>query len=387
MAKGLKPKRQRAERKSKVSTGFELPADTERPRYEVLVDELRKQIASGRLAPGDAVPSVRQLVRDLGVSYTTVTRGLRTLVEQGVLEARVGSGTRVAMRREKRAIGLLGLVKYADMMKSAYMVRALEQFQRLIIQSHRTVLYRHVSPDVKLHDEFDRFQLVDGVVLLGNVLDLGSGRSKAEVEQLTASGTPMVGLGASAVPGLACFDSDNEGDSYRMTEWLIRQGHQRIAFLYMDLVSYKGATSRRLVGVRMALKENKVKLGEEYFLAGSVEEQIQGLLKLKDPPTAVFVVSGIHRFTDIYNALKGTPIELGEKVLVAAYDENFWRQIVPFGIRHIRVDQPLDAIVDRAFDSLEMMIVKPGYVPESIEERARFVEVTREGDMRALKMG
>jgi GntR family transcriptional regulator/MocR family aminotransferase len=55
-----------------------------------------EDIASGRLAPGTALPPSRTLADALGISRWVVTEAYGHLVSKGVLEARTGSATRVA---------------------------------------------------------------------------------------------------------------------------------------------------------------------------------------------------------------------------------------------------------------------------------------------------
>lgn len=53
-------------------------------------------VSSGRLGPGAALPSVRDLAETLGVAPMTVSKVYADLKESGLVEARVGSGTFVA---------------------------------------------------------------------------------------------------------------------------------------------------------------------------------------------------------------------------------------------------------------------------------------------------
>jgi DNA-binding transcriptional MocR family regulator len=56
-------------------------------------------------APGSRLPSVRELMRSLGVSPVTVQRALDTLVQAGVIEARPGLGTFVRGQAERKSQG------------------------------------------------------------------------------------------------------------------------------------------------------------------------------------------------------------------------------------------------------------------------------------------
>ena len=66
------------------------------PPYEQLRKQFTDLIASGVLAPGDRVPPLRQLARDLGLAVGTVARTYRELEAEGLLVSRRGGGTRVA---------------------------------------------------------------------------------------------------------------------------------------------------------------------------------------------------------------------------------------------------------------------------------------------------
>ena len=67
----------------------------ERP-VEAVTRALRDEIAQGSLAPGDRLPSERELGRTLGYSRQTVRRALAELVAAGRVTVRRGQGTYVA---------------------------------------------------------------------------------------------------------------------------------------------------------------------------------------------------------------------------------------------------------------------------------------------------
>jgi DNA-binding transcriptional regulator YhcF (GntR family) len=62
-------------------------------------------VAQGALPPGAAVPSVRDLARDLGVNPATVSKAYQGLCDGGVLEVRRGAGTFVSGSPPARARG------------------------------------------------------------------------------------------------------------------------------------------------------------------------------------------------------------------------------------------------------------------------------------------
>ena len=67
-----------------------------RPVYRQIVDEIQRSVAVGILKPGEALPAVRQLARELKVNPNTVQHAYRTLEQEGVVIVRRGIGTFVA---------------------------------------------------------------------------------------------------------------------------------------------------------------------------------------------------------------------------------------------------------------------------------------------------
>jgi DNA-binding FadR family transcriptional regulator len=65
-------------------------------RYEQIAERLNADIRSGLLAPGERLPSERDLARSLEVSRASVREAIAALQLQGVVETRAGAGTFVA---------------------------------------------------------------------------------------------------------------------------------------------------------------------------------------------------------------------------------------------------------------------------------------------------
>ena len=63
------------------------------PLYHQVYSAITDAIRSGRLRPGDRLPTERQFCEQLEVSRATVRRALGQLVEEGIVEAQVGRGS------------------------------------------------------------------------------------------------------------------------------------------------------------------------------------------------------------------------------------------------------------------------------------------------------
>ena len=69
------------------------------PLFAQVVAAVRQGVATGRLSPGDKLPSVRELARELVINPNTIAKAYDALEAEGVTHSRHGAGTFVAERR------------------------------------------------------------------------------------------------------------------------------------------------------------------------------------------------------------------------------------------------------------------------------------------------
>jgi GntR family transcriptional regulator len=74
-----------------------------RPVYLQIAAAIKEQIQKGMMKPGDELPSVRDLARDLDINLHTARHAYQLLREQGVVQLRLGSRARIAPLREAPA--------------------------------------------------------------------------------------------------------------------------------------------------------------------------------------------------------------------------------------------------------------------------------------------
>lgn len=70
--------------------------------YERIAEEIRHEIMSGRLKRGDSLPTISQLRTRFGVTQTTITRALRLLESEVLIERPTGRPWRVAIETGRR---------------------------------------------------------------------------------------------------------------------------------------------------------------------------------------------------------------------------------------------------------------------------------------------
>ena len=74
-------------------TTFEVDSRSPTPIYAQLDRAIRAAIATGKIAPGFQLPTVRQMAVDLAVNANTVARVYAQLERDGILETQRGVGT------------------------------------------------------------------------------------------------------------------------------------------------------------------------------------------------------------------------------------------------------------------------------------------------------
>ena len=66
---------------------------SELPIYAQIKEQLKEQILSGQIAEGTALPSIRQLAKEIGVSVITTTRAYSDLEAEGFIATMQGKGS------------------------------------------------------------------------------------------------------------------------------------------------------------------------------------------------------------------------------------------------------------------------------------------------------
>ena len=69
---------------------------TNRPVYQQIIDQVKRDIALGKIRPGDKLFTVRELAAELAINPNTIAKAYRQLEKDGVIVTRPGAGAFVA---------------------------------------------------------------------------------------------------------------------------------------------------------------------------------------------------------------------------------------------------------------------------------------------------
>jgi len=123
---------------------------------------------------------------------------------------------------------------------------------------------------------------------------------------------------------------DDYGGGYLMTNYLIHQGHKRIAFL-ADEAKPKGVDLMRLNGYKTALSENGISFKDEDFIPISFRKQTRHNIlwefsqnRIKNY-TALFFASDLYA-CDAIHLFQSQGIRVPEDVSVVGFDDNHYSE-------------------------------------------------------------
>lgn len=107
------------------STLFQLDSGSGVPFYRQIQDQILAAIATGALAAGDRLPTVRSLAVDLQVNPNTVARAYKELEIRNVLTTQQGTGTFVSRKEVSR--DELERQRQLDQLMDEFLARATRQ--------------------------------------------------------------------------------------------------------------------------------------------------------------------------------------------------------------------------------------------------------------------
>jgi GntR family transcriptional regulator len=85
--------------KPKPAISFSLDPANGAPIYRQIIQQIEYAILSGRMHPGDRLPTIRSLAVELRINPNTIARAYSELEIRGILVTQVGNGTFVSDKK------------------------------------------------------------------------------------------------------------------------------------------------------------------------------------------------------------------------------------------------------------------------------------------------
>lgn len=75
---------------------FKIDNASERPVYQQIIDQVKRDVALGRLSNGEKLPTIRELAAQLVMNPNTIAKAYRQLEQDGIIITRPGAGAFIA---------------------------------------------------------------------------------------------------------------------------------------------------------------------------------------------------------------------------------------------------------------------------------------------------
>ena len=127
---------------------FRIDNASDRAVYLQIIDQVKRDIALGRLAREERLPTVRQLAQQLAINPNTIAKAYRQLEQEGIIVTRSGAGAFIAN---------------LDSMLSKAVRRRLicDELDRIVVEAFHMQIDRETITDW-FHTAIEKFNLTPG---------------------------------------------------------------------------------------------------------------------------------------------------------------------------------------------------------------------------------
>ncbi|WP_088834127.1 LacI family DNA-binding transcriptional regulator [Paenibacillus tyrfis] len=134
------------------------------------------------------------------------------------------------------------------------------------------------------------------------------------------------------------FVPDDQSGAYRLTEYLVQQGHRNIAIIE-GKQGFKSTQARR-DGYREALRKHGISVPEAYYVSGNYDLEsghaaMSKLLELPDRPTAVFCCNDDMALGAV-KAVTERGLSVPEDISVAGFDDHLFSAFMSPALTTVR---------------------------------------------------
>lgn len=303
--------------------------------------------------------TIKDVARETNLAISTISKYMnggsvrgknRQLIEEAV--QRLGYQPNKAARglRSSRSY-LVGLImdgldnQFFSPIASQITERLNERGYHVIVCCHRDSAKKaRQSVDFMLENQ------VDGIIILPITSD------EEYLDSARLNHVPVV-----AIDRLEIFDFDMVGSnaavgSYNAVEYLIQQGHRKIAILSGTDACTGGlkAGQERLKGYKRALEDYRIPLREEYIASGDFSfssgyDGMKQIWHLEDRPTAVFA-SNYNMMLGAVTMMHNLGIKIPDEISLIAFDDLEFSKICQPNLTAVR--QPAEDIARESVDLL-----------------------------------
>lgn len=273
------------------------------PRWREIAEELQEQIARGKYLPGDHLPTSAALAEQTGVSKLTAHKALEALQRQGIVTRDGRRGT-IVNTPKKGKVGRIALIlDQIDFLYSFPRPELLDGIHQGLGEDYNLVLcdskasdQREIDLLAKMADE------CDGILCWPT----DHSKSATTINAIRAKGVPLVLL--DRIPEAARAHAvvpDSVTATQQAIEYLVKQGHQRIAVFTFDkpevstvverIATYEKCMADHGLDTSGLIRKfaPSLEVSERAYFDQAVSDTLVASVKSREPITAVLCIQDL----------------------------------------------------------------------------------------------
>jgi len=350
------------------------------PLYKQIQNHLREQILSGKLRPGDRVPSERELSQYFKVSQITTKQALAALADENMVIRIKGKGTFVAGRDGTDLLhsmqsGLKGIVGIIFPSIHMPVESLLFYYIQTLLHSRGYQTLIRVTDD-RMDKEMEAIRMFRLFGVRGYIIFPAIDENyNEEILRLSLDRFPHV-LVDRYLPNItsSSVTSENIEGTARMLQHLLDAGYRNIVFLTQQ--DTNSNTHERIIGFEKAYTDLDLPIDKRlWFFVGNGprddEATIARLKKFFAEHSEIEAVVAVDTVVAMlaYGVLQEMGLTVPDKVRLVSFDDPKL-PFVPF------IQQDTESIAKRAVDILIRQMEK-GYMIERVTVPVRFMDNVR----------
>lgn len=350
---------------------------------DIILAEIRQQVASGRWKPGEQIPSETDLAVQFGVCRATMNKTLNELEREGLFWGGPGRGRFVSQRPAKPKTGVIeAVVAEAHILTELAGMQTHDAMSQVVAQAgyhYRIVqLNSFEYPDIAECMKVVNPRQIDGCIIHTQAVQL-------ETAKALAAQVPTVWFHqTSQGPGLTGIRYDWVGGAFAAARHLIELGHRRLGLVTVldKFVAGREQISGARLAVRNLLGEGE---GSLEVVTASLYRPEEGyrmtreLLQRTPRPTGIICASDEFA-RGVLKALADAHLRVPQDMSVIAWNDTLPAHECPVPMTSMKMD--FERAGTAAAEALLRMIEQPGETIPTIEIETELVVRQSTADVR-----
>ena len=204
------------------------------PKYQRIASTLQDEIKTGKLSPGQMLPTEEQLTQRFSASRQTIRQALSVLVDARLIVKQRGSGSRVRADALPPRSGNIAVIAtyisdyiFPGILREAQSVFAANQYSAILSATRNSVFHERTI----LLDLLNK--PIDGILVEGTKTALPNPNLDL-YQKLTERNIPIVFFNGfyADLSGTISVYADNFGGGYELVQHLLKKGHSSIAGIF-----------------------------------------------------------------------------------------------------------------------------------------------------------